>query len=68
LPQEFTLTELQKTYEVILEKKLDKRNFRKKITSLNMLEESNKKREGVPHRPATLYQFKKREPQFIVTI
>jgi len=57
LSEEFTLTELQKAYEVILNKKLDKRNFRKKILSSNILEETgNKKLEG-RHRPARLYRF-----------
>ncbi|MCD4783078.1 MAG: NUDIX hydrolase [Candidatus Eremiobacteraeota bacterium] len=57
LSDEFTLTELQKAYEVILDKKLDKRNFRKKIISSKILEETgNKKLEG-RHRPARLYRF-----------
>lgn len=57
LSGEFTLTELQKAYEVILDKYLDKRNFRKKILSSNILEETgNKKLEG-RHRPARLYRF-----------
>ena len=61
LPKEFTLSELQKVYEIILGEKLDKRNFRKKIDSLGILEELNKKQTGVTHRPALLYKFKKRE-------
>ncbi|MEQ8224791.1 MAG: NUDIX domain-containing protein, partial [Candidatus Eremiobacterota bacterium] len=40
LPEEFTLSELQRVYEVILDKTLDKRNFRKKILSLNILEDT----------------------------
>ncbi len=57
LPKRFTLTELQRTYEIIINKVLDKRNFRKKILSLDIvtpLEEF--KREG-NHRPARLYTF-----------
>lgn len=46
LPDEFTLTELQKTYEIILGKSLDKRNFRKKIEALKILKKANKKRVG----------------------
>lgn len=58
LPKKFTLTELQRLYEIILSKKLDKRNFRKKINSLNLLKPLNEtKMEGV-HRPARLYSFK----------
>ncbi|MBI5065310.1 NUDIX hydrolase [Candidatus Woesearchaeota archaeon] len=61
LPQKFTLTELQKLYEVILAKTLDKRNFRKKIASLNLVEQTKEtKMEGV-HRPARLYKFKSKK-------
>ncbi|HLD00576.1 MAG TPA: NUDIX domain-containing protein [Candidatus Nanoarchaeia archaeon] len=59
MAEEFTLTELQKSYEVILNDKLDKRNFRKKILEINILKDLHKKKmEGV-HRPASLYSFKK---------
>lgn len=57
LPEEFTLSELQRVYEVILDKKLDKRNFRKKILSLNILEDTGKKIMKTLHRPARLYRF-----------
>ncbi|PIN81545.1 NUDIX hydrolase [Candidatus Woesearchaeota archaeon CG10_big_fil_rev_8_21_14_0_10_30_7] len=61
LPQKFTLTELQKLYEVILDKKLDKRNFRKKIDSLKLVEPTKEtKMEGI-HRPAKLYKFKSKK-------
>ena len=56
LPQEFTLTELQSVYEVVLQEKLDKRNFRKKILGLSILEETGRFRHG-DHRPAKLYRF-----------
>jgi 8-oxo-dGTP diphosphatase len=56
MPDEFTLTELQRVYELILRDGIDKRNFRKKILSLKQIEETgNEKREG-PHRPAKLYR------------
>ncbi len=58
LPQYFTFGALQKVYEIILGKKLDKRNFRKKIVSLNLIKKTNKKQIGEAHRPATLYTFK----------
>ncbi|MGH7245950.1 MAG: NUDIX hydrolase [Candidatus Levyibacteriota bacterium] len=64
LPEEFTLSDLQKLYEAILGKSLDKRNFRKKMLSLQFLRPTNKKRIQSA-RPATLYVFKKREPTFI---
>ena len=56
LPAEFTLGQLQKVYEAVLEEKLDKRNFRKKILSLNVIEETGKMQHG-DHRPAKLYRF-----------
>jgi len=61
MPEEFTLTELQKAYEVILGKKLDKRNFRKKILSSNILTNTNNKKVEGRHRPATLYHFTPKE-------
>lgn len=64
LTPEFTLGELQKTYEAILDKTLDKRNFRKKILSLGFLNPTTKKKTG-PARPAQLYRFKERKPTFV---
>jgi len=61
LPHSFTLSDLQKTYEVILGKKLDKRNFRKKILSLNFLKPTGEKRIDNT-RPAQMYTFIKRSP------
>jgi 8-oxo-dGTP diphosphatase len=57
LPRKFTLTELQHLYEAILETDLDKRNFRKKILSMDLLVDLGELQEGVAHRPAKLYQF-----------
>ena len=56
LPAEFTMTELQDLYEIILGKKFDKRNFRKKILQLGILKETDLKK-GEKHRPAQLYRF-----------
>ena len=61
LPQKFTLTELQHLYETILEEKLDKRNFRKKILSMNFLIDLNELQEGVAHRPAKLFKFDRKK-------
>lgn len=58
LPEEFTLTELQKVYEIILGKTLDKRNFRKRMLSMDILTETNKTKMEGYHRPAKLYCFK----------
>lgn len=56
LPKKFTLTELQHAYEIIFNKNVDKRNFRKKILSLGIITESGKTA-GKAHRPAVLYSF-----------
>lgn len=58
-PNEFTLPEIQKTYEAILNKKFDRRNFRKKLLSLNLIEDTNKTGKFEGKRPAKLYKFKK---------
>ena len=58
LPREFTLSDLQKVYEIILAKKLDKRNFRKKALSIGLVSPVSAKRMGA-HRPARLYKFVK---------
>lgn len=56
LPESFTLSQLQTVYETVLEEKLDKRNFRKKILSLGVIEETGKMQYG-DHRPAKRYRF-----------
>ncbi len=58
LPDVFTLTELQKAYEIILGEKLDKRNFRRKILSAAVLEETGKKKKDGEGRPAKLYCYR----------
>lgn len=66
LPPKFTLTELQHLYEAILETDLDKRNFRKKILTMDLLVDLDETQEGVAHRPARLYRFdRKRYEQFL---
>lgn len=57
LPEKFTLTELQKVYEIIHNKPLDKRNFRKKMLSLNILNELEEYSKTSSKRPARLYSF-----------
>lgn len=57
LPKQFTLSELQRLYEAILERPLDKRNFRKKILSLDLLKPEGQKRAAGAHRPAQFYSF-----------
>jgi ADP-ribose pyrophosphatase YjhB (NUDIX family) len=59
LPDKFTLTQLQNLYEKILGIALDKRNFRKKLQSMQLLVMLNEKQKGVAHRAAQLYKFDK---------
>jgi 8-oxo-dGTP diphosphatase len=61
LPDKFTLTQLQSLYEVIMDKKLDKRNFRKKMLSYGFLKELMEKQKGVSYRAAKLYKFDRRK-------
>ena len=58
-PNEFTLPELQSVFESIMNKKLDRRNFRKKFLTLNLIEETGNNSVGGSGRPAKLYKFKK---------
>jgi len=57
LPQKFTLSQLQRMYERILERPLDKRNFRKKILGMDLLVALDETEQGVAHRAARLYAF-----------
>ncbi|MCI2283529.1 NUDIX domain-containing protein [Colwellia sp. MSW7] len=57
LPEKFTLLELQEIYEAILNKTLDKPNFRRKIQKMNLLINCQEKQKKVAHRAATLYRF-----------
>lgn len=57
-PSDFTLPELQCVYEFLLGKKLDRRNFRKKFISFDLIEDTGYKNEGASGRPAKLYKFK----------
>jgi len=61
LPAKFTLTQLQQVYEALLNKQLDKRNFRKKINNLGYLKELNEFQKGVSYRAAKLYSFDKKK-------
>ena len=58
LPERFSLSQLQHLYEAVLQKPLDKRNFRKKILNLDVLSEDDKKK-SIAKRAATLYKFDK---------
>lgn len=56
MPESFTLGELQCVYESLLNQPLDKRNFRKRILSLELIEETGKQRRNGKHRPAREYR------------
>ena len=60
LPKKFTLSELQRVYEIILQKPVDKRNFRKKILAQGQIRELNETRSDGAHRPAKLYSFREK--------
>lgn len=57
-PSDFTLPEIQKIYEQVSAKELDRRNFRKKFLKLSLIEETGYKAPSVTGRPAKLYRFK----------
>lgn len=57
LPTKFSLTRLQRLYETVLERPLDKRNFRKKVLGLGILAELDEVERDVARRPARLYRF-----------
>ena len=61
LPERFALRQLQHLYEVILDRPLDKRNFRKKILSMDILIELDEVETDVAHRAARLYRFDRKK-------
>lgn len=66
VPASFTLSELQRVYEAILGEPLDKRNFRKRMLTLEHLEETGQYRRNRSYRPARLYRYKSPdEPRYL---
>jgi 8-oxo-dGTP diphosphatase len=61
LPERFTLAQLQKLYEAILDDNFDKRNFRRKILRSSFIVALDEKQKGVAHKPARLYKFDKNQ-------
>ena len=57
LPEKFTLNQLQVLHEAVLDKELDKRNFRKKVMKESWVLPLEEKQKGVLHKPARLYQL-----------
>lgn len=74
LPEKFTLTQLQKVYEAILDTTLDRRNFRKKVSQMRFIVALDEKQKGVAHKPAQLYFFSRevyertKKDRFVITI
>jgi 8-oxo-dGTP diphosphatase len=58
MPRTFTLSELQHVYEVILREPVDKRNFRKRMLSLDLIVDTGKDKRDGAHRPARLYRVR----------
>jgi 8-oxo-dGTP diphosphatase len=58
LPMTFSLSELQQVYEIVLGRELDKRNFRRRIQSAEILDATRETRREGSHRPARLYRFR----------
>ena len=65
LPHNFTLTELQDVYEIILGRPIDKRNFRKKLSTLRLVQPTGKRQSGAANRPAALYRFATRKVETV---
>jgi len=63
VPETFTLSELQQTYECILGHQVDKRNFRRRMIASGILLATQEKRREGSHRPAALYRFASRDDQ-----
>jgi ADP-ribose pyrophosphatase YjhB (NUDIX family) len=57
LPEKFTMPELQKLYETILDQTLDRRNFQRKMLSYGILKKLKERRKGVAHKAPYLYIF-----------
>lgn len=58
LPETFTLADVQAVHEAIKGERLDKRNFRRSLLALGHLEDTGRKRQNGPHRPARLYRLR----------
>ncbi|WP_258098480.1 NUDIX hydrolase [Marinoscillum pacificum] len=59
LPEKFTMPELQALYETLLEKELDRRNFRRKMLAYDILIQTDERRKGGAHKAPILYKFDK---------
>lgn len=66
LPKKFTLSQLQHLYELVLERELDKRNFRKRVLAMDLLIETDEVQQDVAHRAARLYRFDEKKYRRLV--
>jgi 8-oxo-dGTP diphosphatase len=57
LPEKFTMPELQSLYETVLNKKIDRRNFQKRILALGILQKLKERKQGGAHKAPFLYRF-----------
>jgi len=64
LPRTFTFAQFEELYSMILDRPIDRRNFRRRILAMELLKRLPAKRRG-PHRPAALYSFARRSPQVV---
>ncbi len=67
IPKKFTITQVQQIYEIVFDKSFDKRNFAKKLLSLDVLKEKSIKKD-VSYRPPMLYSLKKNIPAILEII
>lgn len=66
LPKKFPLSQLQHLYELVLERALDKRNFRKRVLAMDLLIETDDVQQDVAHRATRLYQFDEKKYRRLV--
>ncbi len=67
LPEKFTIPELQKLYETILGRKLDRRNFFRKITAIGILVKLDEKKSNVAYKAPNLYCFDKEKYEEVIS-
>jgi hypothetical protein len=65
LPEKFTMTELRKVYEAVLEKTFDRRNFQRKILSEGQVIQLEETKEGKTYHPPILYTFASLDKEFL---
>lgn len=61
MPAQFTLSELQQAYEHILQQRMDKRNFRRRMIASGLMIDTGEKRREGSHRPAALYRIREQD-------